>query len=101
MEGVESSNSRVGLIDLLDGNTSLDMDRRTYIPYWLVTHLVPEDGHASSSTGMYLSCISSFLAICGWGSMEVHADDATVGSPHHTKWKIHIHTYYIPYFTQL
>ena len=41
----ESSNSRVGWIDVLDGNTSLDGAQG--VPCWLVAHLVPEDGQAA------------------------------------------------------
>ena len=41
----ESSNSRVGWIDVLDGNTSLDGAQG--VPCWLVAFFIPEDGQAA------------------------------------------------------
>ena len=95
MEGVESSNSFVGLIVVLDGNTSFDGAKG--VSCWLVNTPIPEDGQAAVLVLELHLAFPRYLRL----GIQVHAGYATVGSPHHTVGKIHICTHYIPYFTQL
>ena len=79
---MESSNLRVGGIDVLDGNTSLDGAQG--VPCWLVAHLVPEDGQAAVLVLELRLVLPRHLRL----GIQVHADNATVGSANHTKGKI-------------
>lgn len=82
MDSVEGSNSRVGRVDVLDGNTTFNGAKS--ISSWLVAHLVAEDGHAAVLVLELSLILLHHLRL----RIEVHADDATVCSAHHTKGKI-------------
>lgn len=82
MEGMEGSNSRVGRVDVLDGNTSFNGAKS--ISSWLVAHLVAEDGH----TAILVLELSLVLLHHLRLRIKVHADDAAICSAHHTKGEI-------------
>ena len=59
------------------------LDRVKGVPCWLVAHLVPEDGQAVVLVLELRLVLPRHLRL----GIQVHADDATVGSAHHTKGK--------------
>ena len=60
------------------------MEPRVYPVGWLRVHLVPEDGQAVVLVLELCLALPHHLQL----GIKVHADDATVGSAHHTKGKI-------------